>query len=147
MKKSEAKPGTKVIATYRSDEWGDNSWVDKYVPDEYDDYTIIGVVRTEDPGEGNVKVTWIEGDMKDEAEEDVNPKVLSLLSDRSKLDEEFKAVEKEIKEKMKSAAALVREAGKLAKKHGAELQSMYDAAGPLVSAMDDNGWRSSSWGC
>ena len=49
---------------------------------------------------------------------------------------------------MNEAAALVNEAGKLAKKaHVESLESMYSAVSPLVNAMDNNGWRSSSWSC
>ena len=74
--------------------------------------------------------------------------MLSLLSDRSILDKEFKVAEKQIKEKLKEAGKLVREADKIAQKAGAySLERMYDATRPLVNAMDDSGWRSSSWGC
>lgn len=65
----------------------------------------------------------------------------------AKLEEQFNEVEKEIAAKMKDAAKIIKEANKLAKKTGRNLESMYDAVSPLVSAMDASGWRSSSWGC
>jgi hypothetical protein len=146
MKKSEAKPGTKVLASTGYDEYGDGEHLAPYKYDEYGDTTLVGVIRTKEASPGHVWVKWIEGDFSDD-EEEVDLKMLTLESERSQIEEEFGKVSKEIKEKMKEAAKLVNEAGKLAKKAHSELESMYDATRPLVDAMDNNGWRSSSWGC
>lgn len=148
MKKSEAKPGTKVIATYQyGDEYSDDTeeGVVQYTANEYDDYTLIGVIRSQEAAAGKVWVKWIEGELTEEDDREVELKVLSLESERSQLDKEFKEVERLIQAKMKEAAKLLSEAGKMAKPR--RLASMYDAVRPLVDAMDNNGWRSSSWGC
>jgi hypothetical protein len=94
-----------------------------------------------------VWVKWIEGPRVDDGEDDeeVELKVLSLESERSQLDQEFKETVKLVKEKMQEAAKLVNEAGKLVKPR--RLERMSEAVNPLVDAMDNNGWRSSSWGC
>lgn len=148
MKKSEAKPGVKVIASISYNEWGDVDPLTPYFIADYDDETtLIGVIRSREAQAGHVWVKWIEGQFEED-EEEVDIKLLTLESDRDKIEQEFKKVSKEIKEKMKTAADLVKEAGKLARKaHAKSLQDMYDVCSPLIDAMDDNGWRSSSWGC
>jgi hypothetical protein len=156
MKKTDLTPGTKVIASIEyGDEWSDEeSKIVRFRPDEYDDYTLVGVVRSKEAAPGKVYVKWIEGELADDAEgedsegEEVDIKVLGLLSERTEMEKEFKAVQKQVKEKMKAAAALIKEAGKMADKAGLpSLANMYDVSSPLVDAMDNNGWRSSSWGC
>ena len=148
MKKSELKPGTKVIASIDfGDEYDDEpQGVARYYPDD-DNEPLIGVIRSQPASPGKVFVSWIEGDRTGE-EEEVDIEVLSLASEQAALDKEFKVVEKQIKEKLKEAGKLVKEAHKMAKAAGArDLASMYDAVDPLVDAMDASGWRSSSWGC
>lgn len=150
MKKSDLPPGTKVIASMSyGNEFGDDNEdeIVRYTYDEYDDNTLIGVVRSE-PAKGNkVVVKWIEGDREEEQEE-VDVAVLALASSRPELEKEFKTAQKAIKDKLKEAAKIVKEANIMAKKAGAKnLESMYDAIDPLIDAMDASGWRSSSWGC
>lgn len=146
MKKSDLIHGTKVLASINSEEWGDHEII-KYVHDEYDDYTLTGVVLDGPAKPGHVVVLWDDNDQDYELEE-VDIKLLTLASERGNIEVEFKSYQKQIKEKMREAAKLVHEAGDLAKQaHARSLESMYDACRPLVSAMDDNGWRSSSWGC
>lgn len=147
MKKSEAKPGTKVIATYEyGDEYGDQTpSIVPYAANDYDDYTLVGVIRSKESSAGKVWVKWIEGELTEEDDQEVELKVLSLESERSELEKEFKETTKLVKEKMQEAAKLVNEAGRLVKPR--RLERMYEAVRPLVSAMDSNGWRSSSWGC
>ena len=134
------------MAGVNSEEYGDNEIV-AYYHDEYGDYVLTGVVMDKPAGTGSVYVKFDDNDW-DYDEEEVDCKLLVLESDLDQIEVEFKAVSEEIKKKMKEAAKLVNEAGKLAKKARAgSLESMYDAVGPLVSAMDNNGWRSSSWNC
>lgn len=149
MKKSEAKPGTKVIASFDNDEYADSNELISYVYDSYGDSTLVGVIRSKTATPGKVWVKWIEGEWSDdEDDQEVDIAVLTLESERSGMEKEFKAATSEIKEKMKEAAKLVNEAGKLARKaHAKSLGDMYDAVSPLVNAMDNNGWRSSSWSC
>lgn len=154
MKKSEAIPGTKVIASYHYgkyddfSDYSDGPKIGPYHHDEYGDSSLVGVIRSKKASTNKVWVKWIEGELVDEEDQEVDLKVLSLESNRFGLEKEFKQVEKLVKEKMKEAAALVNEAGKLAKKaHVESLESMYSAVSPLVNAMDNNGWRSSSWSC
>src|SRR5271165_2670864 len=136
MKKSELKPGTKVIACMKhpADEWSDDvSYVGRYTPNEYRDDYLIGVVLIKATSNANkVFVSWIEGELEGE-EQEVDVKVLSLVSDRGTLEKEFKEAQKAIKEKLKEAGNLVREANKIAQKAGAQsLADMYDVVDPLV---------------
>lgn len=158
MKKSEAKPGTKVLATYAPayEEYTDEQIVAySYDPDAYGD--LVGVIRSKEARPGHVWVKWIEGEYLDSLDRDedsdedsmeIDLKILTLESDRDEIEKEFKGLQKQIKEKMKEAAKLVNEAGELAQKaHARSLESLWDASHPLIDAMDNNGWRSSSWGC
>lgn len=152
MRKSDAKPGAKVLATYAPayEEYTDEEIVEyRYDPESYSD--LVGVIRSKEAKPGHVWVKWIEGQYLDSLNEDseteVDIKILMLESDRSNIEQEFKKVSKDIKDKMKEAAVLINEAGKLARSARVPLGSMYDETRPLVNAMDNNGWRSSSWGC
>lgn len=148
MKKSELKAGDRVLASMSDYEWGDHEII-PYCVDDYGDYTLTGVVLDKKSTQrGFVVVKWDENDFDREEEEEVDPAHLALEADKDQLNAEFKAAQKAIEAKMKEAAALVEEAGKMAEQaHARSLQHMYSACRPLISAMDDNGWRSSSWGC
>ncbi len=146
MKKSDAKPGTKVLASTNYDEYGDGEHLGPYKYDEYGDTDLVGVIRSKPARPGYVWVKWIEGELAGEDDEEVDLKLLILESDRSKIEEDFKKVSKEVKEKMKEAAKIVNEAGTLARSVHSTLADM-GASYELVNAMDNNGWRSSSWGC
>lgn len=65
----------------------------------------------------------------------------------SKLEEEFNALEAEVKLKVKEASKIIKEASDLAKTKGYELVDLYNATGPLYNAMDDAGWQTSSFNC
>ena len=148
MNKSELTPGTKVIAALRHPEeydYNGKEEIVKYSSDDSYDETLEGVVLDKPAAKGKVFVQWEDVDDPDE----VDMKILSLLSEKSELEKEFKEAQKAIKEKIKEAAAIVKEANKMAQKAGARnlAEMQYGAAGPLVDAMDNSGWRSSSWGC
>jgi hypothetical protein len=143
MKKNDFKPGTRVLASINDEEYGDHEMF-KYVYDSYEDYTITGTILDQPSKPGRVFVAWDDSDFDPEG--DVEIKLLTLESDKSDIEKDFKSVAKQVREKVKQAAALVREANKLAQKgHAKNLESM--GANELISAMDDSGWRSSSWGC
>jgi predicted DNA-binding helix-hairpin-helix protein len=145
MKKNDFKPGTRVLASINDEEYGDNEMT-KYVYDSYGYITITGTVLDKPSKPGRVFVAWDESDFNIDFEEDVEIKLLTLETDKSDIEKDFKSVAKQVREKVKQAAALVREANKLAQKgHAKNLESM--GANELISAMDDSGWRSSSWGC
>jgi hypothetical protein len=146
MKKSDAKPGTKVLASTNYDEYGDGEHLGPYKYDEYGDSDLVGVIRSKPARAGYVWVKWIEGDAAGEDDEEVDLKLLVLESERSQIEADFKKVSKEVKEKMKEAAKIINEAGKMARSVHSTLANM-DASYELVNAMDNNGWRSSSWGC
>lgn len=113
---------------------------------EEPDYGVVTDVLSN----GNVKVKWDPNACQEDDEEYDPAHLLAEAALKAKLvtlDKEFKETTKLIKEKMKEAAALVKDANKLAKKTGNNLEEMYDAVHPLVNAMDSAGWRSSSWGC
>lgn len=147
MKKSDLTPGTKVLATWDSPEWGESKMV-KYRHDEYDDYTMTGVVVDKTAASGKVFVQWKEGegDIDFDQPQEVDVKLLTLFTDRSEIEKEFKELNKTLKLKMKEASAIIREAGKLARDKGYSLAEM-GAGYDLYGAMDSAGWRTSSFGC
>lgn len=65
----------------------------------------------------------------------------------SKLEAEFEVWAGPIRKKLKQAGKLLKEAGELADKQGRDLTEMWDITGPLISAMDEIGWRTSSLTC
>lgn len=148
MKKSDLVPGTKVLVSVDSEEYGDHEMI-KYVYDGgYDDYTIVGTIQDKSAEAGKVFVQWDENDHLDLEEEEVEISLLTLASDRDQIELDFKAIAKLVKANMQDAARLIRESNKLAEKaHARSLADMYDAVRPLINAMDNSGWRSSSWGC
>lgn len=150
MKKSEAKPGVRIIASLvYPDNYGyEPAYVWYYTPNTYSEYVLTGVILDKEAEQdGCVVVQWDEGCDRDEEEEEIEIEILGLESNKSDLEKEFKAVEKKISAKMKEAAKLVREANEMAQAAGAPHLESMDASYQLVSAMDDSGWRSSSWGC
>ncbi len=154
MKKSDAKPGTKVVASYGPafDDacYDDGTDIILYRFNEDDHGDLVGVIRSEEAAPGNVKVKWIDGMYLDDVEEEMEVplSLLTLESDRASIEAAYKNVSKEIREKMKEAGKLVKEANSMAKKAKlGPLADLYDAVSPLVDAMDNSGWRSSSWGC
>jgi hypothetical protein len=70
-----------------------------------------------------------------------------MQDEQTKLEEEFARVEEIVKDKLAEAAKLVNEAAKIASDADADIQEMYDAARPLERAMENAGWRTSSWHC
>jgi uncharacterized protein YwqG len=147
MKKSDLKPGTQVLASVDSDEY-DGGGIVKFYFDEYDDYTLTGVVMDKDASPNHVWVKWDESDFSEYDEEEVEVELLTLASERNSIEADFKAATKEVKQKMKDAAKLIKEANSIAlDAHAKSLADMYDAVSPLIDAMDNAGWRSSSWGC
>ena len=113
----------------------------------------FGVVTAVIADTDKVTVSWDapEWDPKRVNEEIVSSKDLyleaALKKAWSKLEADFAVIEQQVADKLKEASKLLREANKIAKKSGKELSEMYDAIGPLYSAMDACGWRTSSFGC
>lgn len=148
MKKADLKPGTRVMACIPRDEWSHESIV-KYFHDDWNETVLNGVVLDKTAKSGKVWIAWDECDHRGEGEEEeVSIEILTLESDLPEIEKDYKEVAKLIKENMKEAARLIRDSNKLAQKaHAGSLESMYDAVRPLINAMDEAGWRSSSWGC
>lgn len=79
---------------------------------------------------------------------EISKDFLLLESEYLKLDEARELSKKEISKKIKNAASLLLEAQKIADKNQlGYLNEMWELVRPLVSAMDQSGWSSSSWGC
>jgi hypothetical protein len=70
-----------------------------------------------------------------------------ILHEAERLEREFAEVEEQVTSKLNEAAKLVSEAAVLATKKGLDLQEMYDAVNSLERAMENAGWRTSSWRC
>lgn len=149
MKKSDLTPGTKVLATWDQPEWEDGKLV-KYRHDDYDDYTLEGEVLDKEASAGKVFVKWNEGsgnaDIDYDKPYEIDVKLLTLFSDRSEIEKEFKELNKVLKAKMKEASAIIKEAGKLAREKGYSLANL-GASSDLYDAMDSAGWQTSSFGC
>jgi hypothetical protein len=148
MKKTDLIPGTKVLVSLPSDEWSDERYV-KYYHDTYDEHTLVGTILDKKAKTGKVWLAWDESDHTSQGEEqEMDIEILTLESERSEIENDFREVSKLIKKNMEDAAKLIKESSKLAKKaHASSLADMYDAVRPLVNAMDASGWNSSSWGC
>lgn len=150
-KVTEFKVGDRVgFPQYEDEDTGELTYGLRY--EEYGD-NIYGVITDVVSG-GKLLVHWDDEDLNNEEPYSgkLSANQLMLESEMkvklSALEVEFKDVNKQIAQKMKDAAKLLREANKLAKKQGYELANMYDAIDPLYSAMEACGWRtSSSFGC
>lgn len=64
-----------------------------------------------------------------------------------KLEDDFDSLQKQLHDKLQQAAELISEAAEQARKHGHDLSEMYDTIDPLMDALDNAGWCSSSLGC
>lgn len=119
----------------------------EFDPESSPDYGEVTDVLSD----GRVMIKW-DSDWRNKSYKDpVDSSTLlpekELQEIDAKLEKEFKVLEKEVVVKMKEAGKLIKEANKLAQKAGRSLHEMYEAVGPLESAMDAAGWRTSSWGC
>lgn len=121
--------------------------------DEYEDNAPIYGVITEALSDNRVLVKW-DNDTCYGIRCIDNPfsqKVLQpekeLKAKYSELEKAFKAVEKQVRGKIKSAAKSITAAQKMAKKAGLNLIELTSALGPLETAMDKAGWHTSSWEC
>jgi hypothetical protein len=65
----------------------------------------------------------------------------------SKLEREYEVWAGPIRKKDGKAAKLLQEVGELADEQNRELIEMHDVVGPLIHAMDELGWRTSSLSC
>lgn len=128
--------------------WVDRSNLDTHNEYEDDDCTR-GVVKSIDK-DGKLTCKWdgswtTPNPSKHDAselmaEEEAN-KILS------KLEKEYEAWAGPIRKKIEAAAKLLSEAGELAAEQERDLSEMHEVVGPLISAMDDIGWRTSSLSC
>jgi hypothetical protein len=67
--------------------------------------------------------------------------------EKNRLEAEFQQVSTTIATKIETAAELIEEARLLAKSTKHDITEMYDAIRPLKHAIDNLGWRSSSYSC
>lgn len=79
----------------------------------------------------------------DEAVEELH----RLEAAKSKLAEEFDAVRDQLHAKLQQAAALVKEAGELAKAHDKEFYDLRAECMPLYKALESGGWSHSHMRC
>jgi hypothetical protein len=135
-----------------STEYDDGELVEGLRWDEYEDPcfgTVSGITQ-----KGKIQVEWdddAEGPALDYLYGDtVEPHQLLPEADvkeqLSLLEQEFKEVSKKISKKCKEAAEILLEANELALQTGRSLYDMNDYGG-LYRAMDECGWRTSSFGC
>jgi len=100
---------------------------------------------------GKITVEWDEHYMNDCHNEPLDASILmteeAAKQLSSRLEQEFNAVEVEIKAKMTEASKLIEEAAEMAEKIGLELSNMSAGRSPLYGAMRAGGWRTSSFNC
>lgn len=97
-------------------------------------------------GDQVLAVEWEDGSL---AKVNANDVELSLS-----MEEEFKLVQAEVNDRLNRAAQLIREAAQVAQSNGHDLlnpeygysDSKFEV-GVIEGAMDDAGWRTSSWHC
>jgi len=70
-----------------------------------------------------------------------------VRSEQNRLEREFEHAQFAVTVKMKEAADAINAAVKLAKEKGSSLQDMYSAVVPLMDALDNAGWNTSSFSC
>lgn len=133
----------------------------EYYPDEYSDKEIVPLRYDPDnemyvgevvdiSAKGKITVKW-DGRYRDT--EVLEAKDLITEEEGktrwNQLESEFHAIEAQVAEKIKVVAQGIREANELAKKTGRPLADMgYDIIyHTLYDAMDEAGWRTSSFGC
>jgi hypothetical protein len=123
--------------------------LEKYNLDE--ENSTRGIVVAQSPKEGKILVQWTTNYYKKGKIEEVDS--ISLCSEveaeekLTKLEAEFNVWSDQAKEKVAAAAQLLREAGEITQSHGHALVEVYDLTGPLIRAMDDCGWNTSSFNC
>jgi hypothetical protein len=112
-------------------------------------YGVVSALTIDEPTK--LVITWDESyaqqyypplvDLEDVLpEEDVKEKY-------TRLEEEFNEIVDALTTKMEEAGKFIKEAAKLAKEHGFELNEMSDVYYPLYNAMDKAGWNTSSFSC
>lgn len=122
---------------------------EEWNPDE--DTTLYGRVVGYNETNGRVFVKWDGSYYKDKLPYEVSEE--DLLTEKeaerenARLEKEYNKFAKPIEKKLEQAAKLLREANEIADEHGKDLSQMHDLVGPLVSAMDDAGWRTSALWC
>lgn len=128
--------------------------VDKY--NEYEDDSVRGVViadPTTDPltGKGRVYVEWDRNYWRHNKQEELSVDLLVSEEEGdaiiAQLEKEFNELQDKVALKVKEAANLLSEAGAIAESGGRELSDMHEAIRPLLNAMDNAGWRTSSFNC
>lgn len=70
-----------------------------------------------------------------------------IKAEQERLESEWQKTEKQVAAKLQEAANAVNQAIELASKSGKELYEMYEEARPLMRALNDAGWNSSSMSC
>jgi hypothetical protein len=70
-----------------------------------------------------------------------------IKAEEERLETEWEKAQSQVGAKLQEAANAVNEAARLAKATGHELQEMYDATRPLMRAISNAGWNSSSMSC
>lgn len=116
---------------------------------EYEDDTTRGVVKSVNK-EGLITVKWDNSWRTPNPSEHTANRLISEAEAneiRSKLEAEYEVWAGPIREKMKLAAKCLAEADELATKQKKDLAEMHELTGPLIKAMDDIGWRTSSLSC
>jgi len=106
------------------------------------------------PERGIVIVEWDSGNINKQSlsslltEAEGLERDIKLKAEQEALEAEWVAVSVEIEKKIKEAAELINQASSLAKDKGRSLSyDMYEEIYPLMSALDNAGWRTSSLSC
>lgn len=141
MKKKTFEVGARVVLVERSN-------LDTH--NEYeDDDTTRGVVKSVD-AEGKLTCKWDNSWITPNPSKHTASELMAEAEANKileKLEAEYEVWAGPIRKKIEESAKLLAEAGELAAKKDRDLSEMHEIVGPLISAMDDIGWRTSSLSC
>lgn len=116
---------------------------------EYEDDTTRGVVKKIHES-GKLLIKWDDAWRNKEHTEAMPDELISEVEANkilAKLEVEYEVWASPIRKKVEESAKLLAEAGKLAAKQKRDLAEMHDLVAPLLGAMDEMGWRTSSLSC
>jgi hypothetical protein len=112
--------------------------------------THYGVVKSLSSNKDKVFVQWDISWRKPNPQEISISELVLETEANSKVDaleKEYNIWADQIKAKIKEASVALSEAAQLASKNGRDLCDSYELIGPMMSAMSQAGWRTSSLNC
>lgn len=127
--------------------WVERSNLEEW--NEYEDDTTRGTVLSVND-DGTLTVKWDSSWLTpNPSKHNANELITEAAADkiRVKLEKKYEAWAGPIRKKMEQAGKLLSEARELADEQDKNLSEMHELVGPLINAMDEIGWSTSSLMC